>query len=85
MQFDHLLVSELRAVVYEGEAVVRVAVTALGRFGDAAAVNLHGGGQRAHHALEERLSHLWHDVAGARHHAAHADQLVYVCNGRSTC
>lgn len=67
--------------MYECEAVVVVAVAALSRLRDAASIYLHGGGQRTHHALEERLTHLWHHIRCARHHPTHGDQLVYVCDG----
>lgn len=64
--------------MHECEAVVVVTVAALRRLRDAAPVYLHAGGQRAHHALEERLTHLRHHAGRARHHPTHRDQLVYV-------
>lgn len=64
----------------EREAVVGVAVGAERGFADAAAVDLHRRAEGAHHAAEESLAHLRHDVRRADHHAADGNQLVDVWN-----
>lgn len=59
-----------------------VAVATHSRFGDAPAVHLHPGGERAHLALEECLLHLWDQLRRADHHAIDGDQLIDVCGGK---
>ena len=79
LQLDQLLVTELRSVVHQSEAVVSVAVGAQSWFGNAATVDLDFRGAAAYDAFEEGLPHLWNDVRRADHHAAKCDQLVDIC------
>lgn len=69
LQLDQLLIAEVRAVVYELEAVRCAAMRAVGRFRHAAPLQLGGGGRAAHGAAEECFPHLWHDAGCANHHA----------------
>lgn len=79
LQLYQLLVAELRSVVHQSEAVVRVAVGAQCRLSNATAVNLNFSGAATHNALKESLPHLWNDVRRADHHATQSNQLVDIC------
>ena len=63
--------------------VVRVAVLAQDRLGDAAALDLNRHRLVAHVALEERLPHLRNQRRCANHQPIDRDQFIYVCKGES--
>lgn len=59
LKFDHLFVGELRAIMDERKAVVRIAISAKRRLRNPPPIQLCCSRKRTHDALEKRFPHFW--------------------------
>jgi hypothetical protein len=79
LKFHHLFIRELWTIVDKAKAVIGVAVGTQCRLSNAASVYFHSSCVCTDNALEESLSHLWHDVWCSNHHATDSNKLINIC------